>query len=48
MTRGIRRFVEVDDAGADEGFEIAFERGAANRYRSEMTGADEKLAVIPE
>jgi len=38
---GIGRFVEIDDAGGDVGFEIASERCAACGDGCEVTGADE-------
>lgn len=48
MTRGVRRFVKIYDARADEGFEITFERSATHRNRGEMAGADKEAAVIFE
>ena len=41
MTGRIRGFVEVDDAGRDVGFEVAFEGCTAAGNGSEMTGPNE-------
>jgi hypothetical protein len=38
---GVGRLVEVDDAGAEVGFDIAFERSASRRNRDEVTGSDQ-------
>ena len=46
MTRGIRGFVEIDHTGANEGFEVAFERRTSHWYRSEMSGPDEKAVIV--
>lgn len=48
VTRRIGRFVEIDDARADEGFEITLDGSTADRNGSKMSGPDEKLAVIPK
>lgn len=48
VTGRIGRFVEIDDARANEGFEIALDGSTADRDGGEMSGANEKFAVILE
>ncbi len=48
MTRGIRGFVEIDHARADEGFEIAFEWSTSYGNRSKMSCTDEESVIVLE
>lgn len=48
MARRVRGFVKVNDAGADERFEIALERSTSYWDWSKVTGADEELVVVLE
>ena len=48
MTRGIGGFVEIDHTRTNILLEFTFERRASNRYRSEVTSANEQPVVIFE